>query len=242
MQRRTCLDVAKERVSQRAIKPSTIKEYLGTIRALGLADVPFDEVTVALANARLQTILNPGTRRKHTINLRAALGLKLPCPKALKKIYDLPETDVLEDAMKDSIYYPWGAVMLHAGLRLGEACTNQRLLRNVLYVDRQRLANGTITTSKTSGPVYVSDWLAELIDKTDFSRSPNTVYVGIRRAGKRAGLTINPHMLRHAYATNLIKKGMPAPLLQQQMRHRDVSVTLAYYYQFRDEDILSYLS
>lgn len=237
----TCMDAAQQAVSQKSVKPSTVKEYLGTIRALGLEDVPVSQVTPAYATARLQTILNPGTRRKHTINLRATLGLKLPCPRPPKKIYDLPNTEDIHQALLESSYFMWGAVMLYAGLRVGEACANQTIKGDTLFVDRQRRADGTITTSKTSGPVIIPLWLAELYPHHDFSKSPNTVYVGIRRAGKRRGLQLNPHQLRHAYATNLVMSGMPAPLLQRQMRHHDVAVTLNYYFQMNESDIRQYL-
>ncbi len=61
--------------------------------------------------------------------------------------------------------------------------------------------------------------------------------MGIRRAGKRHGLTLNPHQLRHAYATNLVREGANPEVLRRQMRHHHVSVSLTYYVQVTDADI-----
>ncbi len=233
----TCLEFALARLASKPLKESTVREYLATLRALGLSDVPYPDVTVAVANARLQRVLTPSTRRKHAINLRATLGLDIRCPRPQQKVYALPSVSVIREALEDSAYAMWGLSMLFAGLRLGEACVKQPLQGKVLNVDRQRTASGVVQTSKTSGPVVIPDWLAERYATHDFDRAYNTVSVGIRRAGKRHGLTLNPHQLRHAYATNLVREGANPEVLRRQMRHHHVSVSLTYYVQVTDADI-----
>ncbi|WP_370240804.1 tyrosine-type recombinase/integrase [Aeromicrobium sp.] len=234
----TCLEFAEARLQQRSIKESTFKEYLATLRVLELADVPYETVTLAMLNSRLSRVLTASTRRKHAINLRACLGLPVPCPKAAQKVYALPSLPELHDALERSPYAAWGLVMLYGGLRLGEACARQSLTGNVLMVDRQRKADGTLAAAKTCGPVVLPDWLADEYRAHDFERAPNTVYVGIRRAGRRAGLELRPHMLRHAFATNLVAAGATPEVLRRQMRHHDVAVSLRYYVQTSHEDVV----
>lgn len=234
----TCLDVALTRLASRPIKETTHREYLATLRTLGLDDLPFDSVTVAMLTTRLQRVLSPNTRRKHAINLRACLGLPLPCPRPTRKNYELPSIDLLRDAIDGSTYRLWGYAMLVAGLRLGEACTNQPIKGNVITVDRQRLPDGTISTPKTAGPVTVPDWFAEEYRTNDFTRAANTVYMGIRRAGIKVGMPdLRPHMLRHAFATALVNAGCSPEVLRRQMRHHDVSVSLGFYVQTTQADI-----
>lgn len=233
----SCLEVAHSRLKHRAIKESTHKEYLATLRVLGLTEVPFEDVTLALLNSRLQRVLTASTRRKHAINLRACLGIPVPCPKTSQKVYALPALDTLHRAIEGTTYAMWGLVMLYGGLRLGEACAKQRLAGNVLTVDRQRRPDGTLAAAKTSGPVVIPDWLAEQYDAHDFSLATNTVYIGIRRAGRRAGIEMRPHMLRHAFATNLVAAGATPEVLRRQMRHHDVSISLRYYVQTTHSDI-----
>lgn len=233
----TCLDVARGRLSNRAIKETTLREYLSTIRTLGLEDVPFDSVNMAMLTSRLQRVLSPNTRRKHAINLRACLGLPVPCPKPQRKTYDLPSLAALRAALEESSYRMWGFAMLFAGLRVAEACTNQPIKGNVISVDRQRLPDGTISTPKTGGPVVVPTWFADEYRVHDFTRACNTVYVGIRRAGRKAGVEITPHVLRHAFATNLVNSGASPETLRRQMRHHDVSVSLGFYVHTTTADI-----
>ena len=147
-----------------------------------------ETVTLAMLNSRLSRVLTASTRRKHAINLRACLGLPVPCPKAAQKVYALPPLPVLHNALDTSSYRLWGLAMLYGGLRLGEACANQPISGTVLTVDRQRKADGTLASAKTCGPVVLPDWLADEYRAHDFERAPNTVYVGItpRRSSCRS--------------------------------------------------------
>lgn len=233
----TVKDRAVERLSQRPIKQSTYNEYLRTLRVLGLEHLPAEQATVAFLTDRLSKVLTESTRRKHTINLRACLGVPLKCPKPQQKHYDLPKLEVLHAALENSTYAMWGLTMLYAGLRLGEACVKQQLSGNTLLVDRQRLPDGSVGAAKTSGPVVLPAWLAEAYRAFQPERATNTVYVGIRRAGRKAGLQVTPHMLRHAYATNLVRAGAPPEVLRRQMRHHNVTISLQYYVQTTREDI-----
>jgi hypothetical protein len=195
-----------------------------------------------MLTGRLNKVLNPLTRRKHSINLRAALGFPLPCPRPAPRVYQLPDLEALHQALAPSAYVMYGFSMLYAGLRLGESLVKQRLEGNVLYIDRQRAPDGNVTTSKTEGPVTVSPWFAEAYRAFEPSKCSNTVYVGIKRAGRKAGLELNPHQLRHAFATNLVRVGASPEVLRRQMRHHDVSVSLRYYVQTTQADIESVMA
>src|SRR5690606_5211311 len=208
-------------------KESTYREYLSTLRVLGLDRVPFSEVNVRVLHNLLQRVPTDSTRRKHAINLRAALGVPVPCPAPSRRSYeDLPPVDVLRDVFETSRYRMWAFSMLFAGMRLGEACTRQELDGNVIMIGRQRLPDGSVTTAKTRGRVVVPGWFAEEYRRHDPNRSHNTVYVGIRRAGKRHGLPwLTPHVLRHVFATSLVEAGAHPEVLRRQMRHHNVSVS-----------------
>ncbi len=234
----TCLEVAQTRLNSRAIKESTYKNYLGTLRQLDLEDVPIEDVSVAFLTRRLQRVLMPGTRRKHAINLRACLGVSIPCPRATQKVYDLPELEAIHQALAQSPYRLYGFSMLYAGLRIGESLVKQRLEGNVLYVDRQRLPDGSVASSKTTGAVFLPPWFSEAYRGHQPSHSANTVYVGIKRAFRRNGMgSLTCHSLRHAFATNLVRAGASPGVLKVQMRHHDVAVSLRYYVQISQSDI-----
>lgn len=234
---RTVRDVAIERLADRPIKDQTLASYLGTLRSLGIENLPAEKATVQHLSGLLNSVLSAGTRRKHAINLRACLGVKVPCPRPAQKVYDLPSIAEIHAAFGETRYRMYAFSMLYAGLRIGEACVSQPIKGNVVTVDRQRTPEGSITAPKTAGPVIVPEWFAEEYRTFEATKSHNTVYVGIRRAAKKIGLDINPHQLRHKFATELVNAGVSPNVLQRQMRHHDVSVSLRYYVQTTERDI-----
>ena len=50
----------------------------------------------------------------------------------------------------------------------------------------------------------------------------------IKAAGKRAGVKVTPHQLRHTYATQLVNAGCPITTIQALMGHKRLSTTLVY--------------
>ena len=238
----TCLTVALERLEQRPIKDSTYRSYLKTLRLLDLEDIPFESVSLRLLNQRLSSVLTESTRRKHAINLRACLGIKVPTPKIKPKEYDLPSVADVHQAFESCRYRIHAYTMLYAGARLGEAVIKQPVRRNVITFDRQRTPGKQVISPKSCGPVVVPSWFAQEYAATpeqDFERQHCTVYGGIQRWGlKMLGISLNPHQLRHLFATSLVEMGASPKILQAQMRHHHVNVSLQYYVQTRQQNIV----
>ena len=51
------------------------------------------------------------------------------------------------------------------------------------------------------------------------------------------GKGVNPHMLRHWYATDMIRRGVNPEVVRRQMRHKNVAITLKIYTQVRSEEV-----
>lgn len=61
----------------------------------------------------------------------------------------------------------------------------------------------------------------------------------IRALGDKANLEhIHPHQFRHGFATEMIRKGMPAPMLQIMMGHESLDTTKIYM-EIQDSDIMN---
>ncbi len=48
---------------------------------------------------------------------------------------------------------------------------------------------------------------------------------------------LGPHLLRHNYATMLVRKRVNPEIARQQLRHSDLKTTLGYYAQVDKQDI-----
>ncbi|NIL90695.1 hypothetical protein RhoFasSB10_03024 [Rhodococcus fascians] len=234
----TTLEVALANLAEKQLKSTTIYQYRSTLRVLDLEDVPFDQCTIAFLHNRLQSVINPSTRNKHAVALRSMLGVQLKVGKGSRRSYRLAELDLMHDAIGASRYKMFGFSMLYAGLRLGEAVVKQHLEGNVLHVDRQRIPNGTITAAKSVGPVVVPSWFAELYAMWEPQTTRNNVYLGLQRTGNANSMTLNPHALRHKFATELVNNGCSPEMLRRQLRHHDVTVSLKYYVETEEHKLV----
>ena len=237
---------------EKGLRQSTVFSYRRLLMRLGIEDdtLPIEEV-----QSRLLEIDNINTRRAAAIACRSVLDMpNLRIPKGVPRRYDLPSENALRMALMFSRYEVRGLLMMYAGLRLGEACAITFKARKAdrLVVDRQ-VTELYASSAQTGGepqhvrrlaPVKTSEadviiphWLAPLIDSLTDLDSPGAVRTSLYSAGQKAGIKLNPHMLRHWYCTTALERGVPLKLVSQQMRHSDVAVTLRTYSQSRDEDI-----
>jgi integrase len=136
----------------------------------------------------------------------------------------------------------WYLLMLHCGLRTGEV----RFLRlPALDLDGQRLR---IERSKglKDRVVYLSepavDALRAYLDARGDTREPtdhvflyrhrplSIRYCSVRldTYGKRCGVRVTPHQLRHSFATLMLNVGAPIQALQQLLGHENINTTLVY--------------
>lgn len=231
---------------ERNLRQSTLYSYERLLAGIGLLDE--DNPSQSLVLERLWTIDNPNTRRATVIAVRSVLGFNIKIPKSVPRRYKLPDEDTLRLALMTSPHEIRGLLMMYAGLRIGEACavTQSDIDEDRLSVTRQvlelhktgqptivRLA--PVKTSEAS--VIIPWWLATQANCLDGTAKPGAVRESLRRAGRRVGVSLNPHMLRHWYATTMLDRGIPFALVSRQMRHSDIVVTLRTYSQYSEGDI-----
>lgn len=226
----------------KGLRQSTVLSYERLLGRLGLLDIPVEDVSQPAATESLWTIDNPNTRRAAVIALRSVFGWSVKIPKGIPRRYDLPDEDTLRLALMTSPHEPRGLLMMYAGLRIGEACavTCSDVSGDRLRVDKQvqtlhQTGKPTLTRIgpvKTNvADVVVPHWLTPIILSLSVTVKPDGVRESLRRAGSKVGINLNPHLLRHWYATTLIARGAPLNVVCEQMRHSDVAVTLRTYSQ-----------
>lgn len=245
--RTLCEQVGREK----ELRQSTVFSYRRLLLGVGITD---DSLSRDEIESLLYSLDNPSTRRATVIAIRSVLGHKIKIPKSPKRVYALPSEDQLRLALMTGPHELRGLLMMYAGLRIGEACaiTGKQVNGDRLLVDRQIVelhasaretgtqalkVNRIGPVKSTEAQLIIPFWLSGLLQTIDETATPSQVRESLRRAGKRAGIHLNPHMLRHWYATTMLERGAPLTLVQQQMRHSDIAVTLRAYSEHRDEDI-----
>lgn len=240
-------DVAMEK----GLRQSTLLSYERLLNRLDVLDATYAEVTRETVMDKLWAIDNPNTRRAAVIAVRSVFGWSIKIPKGIPRRYDLPDEDTLRLALMTSPHEARGLLMMYAGLRIGEACaiTANDLSGDRLRVDKQvqmlhkkgqptTVRIGPVKTTEAS--VVIPNHMIPVVSSLQTTVKPDAVRESLRRAGNKVGMHLNPHLLRHWYATELLRRGAPLALVSRQMRHSDVSVTLRTYAQMNESDLHNY--
>jgi integrase len=229
----------------KGIRRSTLLSYLRLLGKLGILD---SDPTKEEVLSALWTIDNPNTRRAAVIAVRSVFGWDIKIPKAVPRRYDLPSEDTLRLALMTSPHEARGLLMMYAGLRIGEACaiTYRDVSGDRLTVNKQvqqlhetgkptTIGIGPLKSTCSDATIVIPHFLTEVVTSLTDTAKPDGVRESLRRAGKKVGVKLTPHMLRHWYATTMLDRGVPLPLVQKQMRHSDIAVTLRTYVQYDQE-------
>lgn len=245
-------------VENRPYKYSTKQTNIRDIKKLGIWDLDIDAITSGLIRSKVETFSNQNTRKRLFITARSMfrdLGIcqDLPYLEGASRIYDIPSQEDLEWIISRSKYKIQLLLCMYGGLRVGEACavTPDKLEGNYLDVNQAYSQDGLhLGSPKTYGKILLPSWLAEEIrnmsdedlwkigkptkDVTNSCYKLSRNKEWIQRTG---GKSINPHMLRHWYATDMIRRGVNPEVVRRQMRHKNVSTTLKIYTQVRQDEI-----
>lgn len=251
-------EYATEVINSRPYKYQTRQTFFKDLRRLGIWDMHVEEVSSALIRNVVDQIQTQSTRKRLFITARSIfrdLGIcqDLPNLEAEGKIYDIPSQQELEWLIEKSKYRLQLLLCMFGGLRVGEACavTPAKISGNYLDVNQAYSQDGLhLGSPKTYGKILLPGWLADEVR----SMKPHQFWeVGkttklishscykLSRSKKfqemTGGKTVNPHMLRHWYATDMIRRGVNPEVVRRQMRHKNVSVTLRIYTQVRNEEV-----
>ena len=245
-------------INTRPYKYETRLTYFKDLKRLGIWDMDVKDVNSALIRNNVEPITTQSTRKRLFITARSIfrdldICQDLPNLEAEGKIYDIPTQEELEWLIERSKYRLQLLLCMFGGLRVGEACavTPEKLSGDYLDVNQAYSQDGLhLGSPKTYGKILLPSWLAtEVRNMTrdqlwELGKTTkvvtNSCYKlshGEKFEKMTGGKTVNPHMLRHWYATDMIRRGVNPEVVRRQMRHKNVSVTLKIYTQVRSEEI-----
>jgi len=172
---------------------------------------------------------------------------ELPILQGIAKQYDFPTQEELHQIIDRSKYRRILYLCMYAGLRVGEACAviPSQLEGNMLTVDRAFSQDGLhLGSPKTYGKVMIPDWLADEVramteeDHWKIGMPSQLVSWACGNLSKRgSSKRINPHMLRHWFATDMIRRGINPEIARRQLRHKNIETTMKIYVQVKDQDL-----
>lgn len=186
---------------------------------------------------------------------RAVLRLKkLDVPKRLPRplpgndVFALEQT-ILEALTGDQRWYrdvnairdlAWFYLLWHCGLRVSEVCelrlqdidlengklfvSNSKERKDrVIYMSQVVLA--ALRAHLASSSDKVTSYVFEIDERAMHVR---TVQRRLNIYGRRCGVKVSPHRLRHTFASQMLNAGMPVTSLQRYLGHENLDTTMGY--------------
>jgi integrase len=251
-------DYVDQIVQNRPYKYATKQTLIRDIKKMGIWEMDINDVTSAHIRDVVDSIGNHNSRRRLYITARSIfkeLGKcqDLPVLESISRIYQFPSQENLEFLINKSKYRLQLFLCMYGGLRVGEACavTPAKLEGNYLRVDEAFSQDGLhIGSPKTVGKVLLPEWLANevramtadqywKIGMTTKMVSGSIYKISRFKEAQRltGGKPINPHMLRHWYATDMVKRGISPEVVRRQMRHKKIETTMKVYVQVNSADL-----
>jgi integrase len=245
-------------VQSRPYKYATKQTLIRDIQKMGIWEIDVDEVNSSRIRDVVDAVGNHNSRRRLYITARSIFKdinkcQDLPVLESISRIYQFPAQEHLDFLISKSKYRLQLFLCMYGGLRVGEACavTPAKLEGNYLRVDEAFSQDGLhLGSPKTVGRVLLPDWLADEVRTMTSDQywkigmSTKKVSASIYKISRfknaqqlTGGKGINPHMLRHWYATDMIKRGINPEVVRRQMRHKKIETTMRVYAQVNSKDI-----
>lgn len=183
------------------------------------------------------------------------LSVRVPVVKAPRRreVEALSEQEVylLLNASRDVLDVLIVALLVETGLRAQEALelrwrdidfnSGEIRVRAAKYGEERIVFYGPLTRQALI--VWFNEKKPRSLDERVLGLSYSGLYKRLKSLAKRAGLDprkIRPHVLRHTFATQALRKGMSLIAVQRLLGHRDVKVTQVYTHLLKEDLRLQY--
>lgn len=253
-------DYVEQFIQSRPYKYSSKQTLIRDIKKLGLWDRDIAEVSSGYVRDFVEQIANHNSRRRLYITARAVFKelnvcQDLPVLETVPREYEFPTQAELEWMINKSKYRLQLLLCMYAGLRVGEACaiTPAKLQGEYLIIDQAWSQDGMhLGSPKTYGKVLIPEWLADEVramkaediwkkGMTTKLVSGSTYKISHMKSSREltGNKFLNPHLLRHWFATDMIRRGVNPEIVRRQMRHKKIETTMKVYVQVNNKEIQS---
>ena len=246
----------QKKIAIKPLKYQTLINMERCLKKLELWEMDKSKITPSLCWNRLEGLVNQNVKRTYSGYVRNVFDYSLkqiPVVMGIARTYDLPSQNELHKVIDRSKYKFYLYLCMYAGLRIGEACAvvpkqvKKEGNNYFINVDRAFSQDGkNLSSPKTSGRVLIPEWLAldilnmkpeDYWQKGMPTKNVTTACVSLSSHGDK--IHINPHMLRHWFATDMARRNVPPNVMMKQMRHKNVNTCMAIYSQVNNADLIN---
>ena len=244
-------------VQTKRYKYQTKINMVRCLKKLELWDMDYEDINPSLVWERIEQIINQNVKRCYSGYMRNIFDYtfdQIPVVMGISRTYDLPSQKMLHEIIESTKYKNILFLCMYAGLRIGEACAvvPDQVQKDGnhywLNVDRAFSQDGmNLSSPKTLGKVLIPEWVAQMIlsmKKEDYWKKgmpTKLVTNACQSLGHTQKVSINPHMLRHWFATDMVHRGIPVNVIMKQMRHKSINTTMQVYAQVNKGDFIDAL-
>tara|TARA_Y100000590_G_scaffold79789_1_gene88581 strand:+ start:3269 stop:4162 length:894 start_codon:yes stop_codon:yes gene_type:complete len=235
--------VKEKKDSQEKIQDHTIREFISNERKRGLSPRSIQRVLSSL-RMFFNYLIDEGITETNPAGEISSPKATQLLPKALdtdlvKRFLDFkPEGDleVRDKAMAELLY--------SSGLRLSELCSLDLDSISIKERSCRVVGKGNKTRDLPIGQKAIQglrDWLlirkrisseerkALFLSKTGKRLSTRSVQLRLERLSKKRGVPmVNPHMLRHSFASHVLESSGDLRAVQEMLGHSDIGTTQIY--------------
>ena len=215
----------------RQLRPNTVSSYRNVLTSIGASS----SWTVEDAQAAIDALDKPNTRKLAAIACRTVLELPITIGPSVSKQWNIPESvDQLHEAFRDAKWSTQHYACALLGCRVSEATALSRrsVDGNNIVIDRQNQHGRAVPLKAGNARVLLApDWLAERLKLIEAPVSTAAVKSELNRLSKDYGLSLNADALRSFAANNLIRNGVDISTVSKFLGHTNLATTHNFYLQ-----------